>query len=64
MMVRQVATPDIGKMGIEILSFVIKDINDQLNYLDSLGNAQIAYAKRDADIGVSIADRDAGIKVG
>lgn len=62
-LVREVASPDVGKMGIEILSFTIKDIYDNVQYLSSLGRAQTANVKRDADIGVAEANRDAGIRV-
>jgi flotillin len=61
-LVREVASPDVGRMGIEILSFTIKDIEDHVNYLDSLGKTQTAVVKREADIGVAEASRDAGIK--
>ncbi|XP_076452448.1 flotillin-2a-like [Babylonia areolata] len=61
-LVREVAAPDVGKMGIEILSFTIKDIYDRVEYLSSLGRAQTANVKRDADIGVAEANRDAGIR--
>lgn len=61
-LVREVASPDVGKMGIEILSFTIKDIYDNVEYLSSLGRAQTANVKRDADIGVAEANRDAGIR--
>lgn len=61
-LVREVASPDVGRMGIEILSFTIKDIFDQVEYLNSLGKAQTAKVKRDADIGVAEAERDAGIR--
>ena len=62
-LVREVASPDVGRMGIEILSFTIKDIFDEVNYLDSLGKTQTAVVKRNADIGVAEAKRDAGIRV-
>ncbi|KAK2160897.1 hypothetical protein LSH36_125g03000 [Paralvinella palmiformis] len=61
-LVREVASPDVGRMGIEILSFTIKDVYDNVEYLESLGRAQTANVKRDADIGVAEANRDAGIK--
>merc|ERR1719295_1926306 len=61
-LVREVASPDVGRMGIEILSFTIKDVYDRVEYLASLGRAQTANVKRDADIGVAEANRDAGIK--
>ena len=62
-LVREVAAPDVGRMGIEILSFTIKDIYDNVMYLGSLGKTQTAAVKRDADIGVAQANRDAGIRV-
>ncbi|XP_015788525.1 flotillin-2 [Tetranychus urticae] len=61
-LVREVATPDVGRMGIEVLSFTIKDVFDQVEYLASLGKARIAAVKRDATIGVAQAERDAGIR--
>merc|ERR1719297_442788 len=61
-LVREIATPDVGKMGIEILSFTIKDVYDNVDYLASLGKSQTAAVKRDAEIGVAQANRDAGIR--
>ncbi|XP_044738158.1 flotillin-2 isoform X2 [Chrysoperla carnea] len=61
-LVREVAAPDVGRMGIEILSFTIKDVEDSVQYLASLGKAQTAIVKRDADTGVAEANRDAGIR--
>ena len=60
---REVAAPDVGRMGIEILSFTIKDVFDDVDYLNSLGRPQIAKVKRDANVGVAEAERDAGIIV-
>ena len=50
-------------MGIEILSFTIKDIVDNVQYLDSLGKTQTANVKKEADIGVADANAEAGVKV-
>merc|ERR1712158_137343 len=61
-LVREVASPDVGRMGIEVLSFTIKDVYDNVTYLQSLGKAQTAAVKRDAEIGVAQANRDAGIR--
>uniref|UniRef100_A0A672G7C2 Flotillin n=1 Tax=Salarias fasciatus TaxID=181472 RepID=A0A672G7C2_SALFA len=61
-LVREVAAPDVGRMGIEILSFTIKDVYDKVEYLSSLGKTQTAAVQRDADIGVAEAERDAGIR--
>merc|ERR1712001_398255 len=61
-LVREIAKPDVGKMGIEILSFTIKDVYDNVDYLASLGKSQTAAVKRDAEIGVANSNRDAGIQ--
>merc|ERR1719264_220727 len=61
-LVREVAAPDVGRMGIEILSFTIKEVYDNVTYLQSLGKAQTAAVKRDAEIGVAQANRDVGIR--
>merc|ERR1712223_1517346 len=61
-LVREIAKPDVGKMGIEILSFTIKDVYDNVDYLASLGKTQTAVVKRDAEIGVANSNRDAGIQ--
>lgn len=61
--VQNVAYTDVSRMGVHIVSFTIKDVYDKVDYLTSLGRAQTAVVKRDADIGVAEANRDAGIKV-
>merc|ERR1719347_1197207 len=61
-LVREIAAPDVGRMGIEILSFTIKDVYDNVDYLASLGKSQTAAVKRDAEIGVAQANSDAGIR--
>lgn len=60
-LVKETASPDVAKMGLEILSFTIKDLTDNVNYLSSLGKAQTAIVVRDADIGKAEAARDSGI---
>lgn len=61
-LVREVASPDIGRMGVEILSFTIKDVSDSVHYLESLGKAKIADVKRNAQVGIANCERDARIK--
>ncbi len=60
--VQEVAAADMGNMGLEIVSFTIRDIRDKQGYLDALGKPRIAQVKRDAIIGQAEADRDATIK--
>ena len=60
--VQDVSTLDMANMGLEIVSFTIKDIRDDQGYLDALGQARTAEVKRDAAIGQALAARDATIK--
>ncbi|NXF52724.1 FLOT2 protein, partial [Oceanites oceanicus] len=41
---------------------VVPDVYDKVDYLSSLGKTQTAAVRRDADIGVAEAERDAGIR--
>ena len=49
--VRSVASPDLAGMGLEIVSFTIRDIKDPGGYLDALGVRRTAEVRRDATIG-------------
>ena len=60
--VQEVSGDDMASMGLEIVSFVIKDISDGEGYLEALGRPRIAQVKRDADIGEAEATRDATIR--
>ncbi len=60
--VQEVSAVDMANMGLEIVSFTIKDIRDEQGYLDALGQARTAEVKRDAAIGQAMAARDATIK--
>ena len=60
--VRSVASPDLAGMGLEIVSFTIRDIKDPGGYLDALGVRRTAEVRRDATIGEAEAERDAGIR--
>ena len=60
--VREVAAADMTNMGLEIVSFAIRDIQDEQGYLEALGVRRTEEVKRDAAIGEAEAQRDAGIK--
>ncbi len=60
--VQEVSGDDMASMGLEIVSFVIKDISDGEGYLEALGRPRIAQVKRDATIGEAEAARDATIR--
>jgi flotillin len=59
--VLEVSGTDLANMGLEIVSFVIKDIRDDKEYLESLGRTRTAEVKRDAVMGEAEAQRDATI---
>jgi flotillin len=60
--VQEVSGDDMASMGLEIVSFVIKDISDAEGYLEALGRPRIAQVKRDAAIGEAEAERDSTIR--
>lgn len=60
--VQRVASHDLAKMGLVIVSFTIKDVRDKNGYLESLGKPRIAQVKRDADIATAEADKETRIK--
>lgn len=60
--VLEVASTDMAHMGLEIVSYTIRDIKDDQGYLDALGVRRTAEVKRDAGIAQAQADRDAGIQ--
>lgn len=60
--VQEVAAGDMANMGLNIVSFTIRDIRDSQGYLEALGKPRIAQVKRDAQIAQAEADRDALVK--
>jgi flotillin len=60
--VQGVAAKDLKKMGLQIVSFTIKDLRDKHGYLDALGKPRIAAVKRDAEIAEAQAIRDARVQ--
>ncbi len=59
--VQTVSAQDMHNMGLQNISFTIKNIHDDEGYLDALGKARTAEVKRDAEIGQAQAARDAAI---
>ncbi|MGC8669322.1 MAG: flotillin family protein [Chthonomonadales bacterium] len=60
--VAEVSAGDLANMGLEIVSFTIRDITDSRGYLEAIGKTRIAEVKRDAQIGEARANRDATIQ--
>lgn len=60
--VRQAATRDFGRMGLDILSFSLKDISDTSGYIEALGKPRIAEARSEAAVAEANAEKEATIK--
>ncbi|WP_369901107.1 flotillin family protein [Bacillus manliponensis] len=60
--VHEVASTDLKKMGLRIVSFTIKEIADKNGYLDALGQPQIATVKRDAQIANAEREKESRIE--
>ena len=56
--VENVAKADLEKMGLDIKTFTIRDIDDTKGYLTALGAKQIAEVKKNAAIAEAEAERD------
>jgi flotillin len=60
--VQSESATDFANMGLQIVSFTIKEITDDQGYLDALGKPKIAEVKKDAIVGQANADREATIQ--
>jgi flotillin len=60
--VRATCADDMNKMGLEVISFTIKEIRDKNDYITNMGRPDVARIKRDADIAAAEAERDTAIK--
>ena len=60
--VQSESATDFANMGLQIVSFTIKEVQDDQGYLDALGKPKIAEVKKEAIVGQSIADREATIQ--
>src|SRR5689334_7294958 len=59
---RGTCADDMTKMGLEVISFTIKEVRDKNEYITNMGRPDIARIKRDADIAAAEAERDTAIK--
>src|ERR671934_2150289 len=57
--VRELATPDLDAMGLQIVSLTVRNIADKQGYLEALGRPRTAQVKRDAIRGEAEAEREA-----
>ncbi len=59
---RSTCASDMSKMGLEVISFTIKEVRDKNDYIANMGRPDIARIKRDADVAGAEAERDTAIR--
>jgi len=59
---RSTCADDMNKMGLEVISFTIKEVRDKNEYIANMGRPDVARIKRDAEVAAAEADRDIAIK--
>jgi len=59
---RSTCADDMNKMGLEVISFTIKEVRDKNEYITNMGKPDVARIRRDADVATAEADRDTAIK--
>src|SRR6478672_6768622 len=59
---RATCAGDMSKMGLEVVSFTIKEVRDKNEYIANMGRPDVARIKRDADVAAAEAERDTAIK--
>src|ERR1041384_3211966 len=60
---RSTCAGDMDKMGLEVISFTIKEVRDKNDYISNMGRPDVARIKRDADKATAEAKRDADIAI-
>jgi flotillin len=59
---RSTCADDMTKMGLEVISFTIKEVRDKNDYISNMGRPDISRIKRDADVATAEAERDTAIR--
>jgi flotillin len=59
---RSTCADDMSKMGLEVVSFTIKEVRDKNDYITNMGRPDVARIKRDADVAAAEAERDTAIR--
>jgi flotillin len=59
---RSTCADDMNKMGLEVISFTIKEVRDKNEYITNMGRPDVARIRRDADVAAVEAERDTAIK--
>jgi flotillin len=59
---RATCAEDMNKMGLEVVSFTIKEVRDKNDYIANMGRPDVARIKMQADVAQAEAERDTAIK--
>src|SRR6202022_4133551 len=59
---RSTNASDMAKMGLEVISFTIKEVRDKNEYITNMGRQDVARIKRDAEVASAEAERDTAIR--
>src|SRR5437762_7982671 len=59
---RSTCAEDMNKMGLEVISFTIKEVRDKNDYIANMGRPDVARIKMQADVAQAEAERDTAIK--
>ena len=59
---RATCAEDMSKMGLEVISFTIKEVRDKNEYISNMGRPDVARIKRDAEMATAEAERDTAIR--
>lgn len=59
---RSTCAGDMSKMGLEVVSFTIREVRDKNEYITNMGRPDVARIKRDAEIAAAEAERDTAIR--
>jgi flotillin len=59
---RGTCADDMSKMGLDVVSFTIKEVRDKNEYILNMGRPDVVRMRRDADIAAAEAERDTAIR--
>jgi len=59
---RSTCAEEVSKMGLEVISFTIKEVRDKNEYISNMGRPDVARIRRDADVATAEAERDTAIQ--
>lgn len=59
---RETVAPDLDKLGLEVVSFTLKDVTDESGYIANMSRPEIAHNKQMAEIAEAEAARNVAIR--